>query len=296
MGEGRKVPPVQTSEREARSSGASWSERGQALQQGGNNEAGVDLLGSDPLRHSGRVGAVHDDLCPSGLRDEQRARHLHVEDRQRGAVALAQLGSEPAGRHEDGARKQDVAVRMEHALRPPGGTAGVGDGGQVRRVSPDPPIRAPVSPEALPPLDFPGTGDNHDRWVHWHGRPCQCTGDVCVRQHQLRTCVIEDVALLGWRQVAVDPQPHGAKPHDRVERHDDVTGVREADRHHVIGPDAQSPDGRGRPFDLLVELFVREPAVDRHQGLACRLLLERPLEHLAGAVGHGVVRHDSCSG
>ena len=129
---------------------------GQALQQRGDTEPGVDLLGPDPLRHGGRVGAVHDDLRPAGLRDEQRARHLHVEDRQRGAVALAQLGSEPAGRHEDGAGKQDVAVRMEHALRPPRGAAGVCDGGQVRRVSPDPPIGARVSPEALPPLDFPG--------------------------------------------------------------------------------------------------------------------------------------------
>ena len=83
---------------------------GQVLQQGGDTKPGVDLLGPDPLRHGGRVEAVHDDLRPAGLCDEQRACHLHIEDRQRGAVALAQVGSEPAGRHQDGARKQDVAV------------------------------------------------------------------------------------------------------------------------------------------------------------------------------------------
>ena len=78
-----------------------------------------------------------------------------------------------------------------------------------------------------------------------------------------------------------------------MEGHDDVTGVREADRHHITGPDTQSPDCRSRPLDLLVELFVGESAVDRHQGLVCRLLLQRTLEHLAGTVGHGVSRHGS---
>ena len=155
---------------------------GQALQQSGDAEPGVDLLGPDPLRHTGRVGAVHDDLRPAGLRDQQCARHLHVEDRQRGAVALAQLGSEPAGRHEDGTRKQEVVVRMEDALRPPGGTAGVGDGGQVRRVSSDPPIEARVCSRGVPATRDPettktggsvGTGDATER-----------TGDLCVRQHQ----------------------------------------------------------------------------------------------------------------
>ena len=149
------MPPVHTSEREARSSGASSIGAGQALEQGGDTEEGVDLLGPDPLRHGGRVGAVHDDLRPAGLCDEQRARHLHVEDRQRGTVALAQLGPEPTGRHEDGARKQDVAMRMEHALRPTRGAAGVGDGGQVRRVSPDPPIGARVFPRGAPATRLP---------------------------------------------------------------------------------------------------------------------------------------------
>ena len=110
---------------------------GEGVEEGGRTVPGGDPLLTDPLGHAVGVDAVHQDRGAAGLRHQQRGEHRQVEDGEREAVALAQLGPVAAGRDQHGTGQQQVVLAVHRALRAAGGAAGVGDAGRRVRVDVD---------------------------------------------------------------------------------------------------------------------------------------------------------------
>ena len=267
MASGQSAPPVHTSSRRGEVGRVDVVHVGQAVEQGGRAVPGGDPLAPDPLGHALGVDAVHDDRGPAGLRDEQRGEHRHVEDREREAVALAQVG--PVARGSRPAPRRAAAGCAGCAPRPwagrwcrwcrrcPRGRTGRRRRRSVRRRRRRRPRRQVVD------VDHRNAG----------------VVERLVREEQRGAAVGELPALLGRGQRPVDPDPHGAEAHGAVEGDDHVGLVGQAGGDAVAGADAEVGEGVGGPVGPAVELGVGEAVRPGDQRLAVGIVGQRPVEH-----------------
>ena len=142
MASGQSAPPVHTSSSDARSYGATSSEWARLCSIAGAPFHSVTRSSRIHPATPDRVGAVHHDRRPARLRRQERREHVHVEDGEGEAVALAELGSVAALSHERCGGEQQVVLAVHRALRASGGAAGVGDtgGGEGIDVDTDGPV------------------------------------------------------------------------------------------------------------------------------------------------------------
>ena len=197
---------------------------------------------------------VHDHRGALGLGDQQRGEHHHVEDGQRQAVALAQLGSVAPGRHQHCAGHQQVVLRVDRALGTAGRPARVGEAGG--RVGVDGhQIRPVVSAvERVPPVVVEHDGrssGSSPRWV---------TSDCAVAASHSRSDAPESSrrnAFSGGASAWFTPTqtaPSRIAPWNATMM---STSLGRTARDPIAGPDAELGERAGGPGAGVVQLRGR---------------------------------------
>ena len=176
-------------------------------------------------------------------------------------------------------------VRIDHALRAPGGPGGVVDRDRGKLVGDRPGQRLLCAPgQELGVAHQPrlaaqirirrrklGVLGDHQLGHRLHvlgGRHCR-RKERRVDNHDLRARVTEDVCHLVGREPGVYRDEHRAGQRDRVMRDEHLRQVRHQVRDPVARPDTARPQRSCHPLRLGRQLAVGEPprAVD-HSGLA----------------------------
>ena len=176
-------------------------------------------------------------------------------------------------------------MRIDHALRAPGGPGGVVDRDRGKLVGDRPGQRLLRAPgQELGVTHQPrlaaqvrirrrklGVLGDHQLGHRLHvlgGRHCR-RQELRVDNHDLRARVTEDVCHLLGREPGVYRDEHRAGQRDRVMRDEHLRQVRHQVRNPVTRPDTARPQRSCHPLRLGRQLAVGEPprAVD-HSGLA----------------------------
>ena len=264
------------------------SAAGEALQNRGNAEPGVHRFVLDPGCDADRIDPVHHDLRAAGLGHEQRARDLHVEDGQCGAVTLPQLRPEVPCLHQHRPGQEQIPVGVHDALGSTGGAARVGDPSRIRRAAVGSPVAGLDCCRPSPARTRRPSSDNDDRrYRRAVSRRRSAVGTTSGEARRRRASASPRMkSLLGRRQVAIDAEPDGTQARHCVERDHDVARVGQADGNDVVLLD---PHGRRvrrplvRPPDRAPRRSAGRPRTPGPRGAGS--VCQRPLEHMPTDVG-----------
>ena len=247
-------------------------ERGRAV-------PGRHPLAPDPLGDAHCVVAIHHDRAAAGLGREQGGEHLHVEDREREEVALAEAGVVAPTVHEGRAGDEQVVLAVQRALREAGRPARVRDACRRVRVDVVRERFVGCALDRVAPLVDAVAAHDHDPDA---GDVMDLCCGVRIAEEQRGLTVLEQVALLGGREDPVDADPHRAESHRSVERGDHLDVVRQRSGDTMTTFEAQVAQRVGRAVGERVQLPVRPPARPRDDRLARRV----DRQHRVEDVGH----------